>query len=655
MGRSFDFQPSLFTEYFLLGKSEEVSPFLSEESRKWGRELGLKAAFLAAVLWLGALFAHFFFSEPSLSALCLVGTYFFAGTPSLIGALEDLADLDVNIDVLMTLAAFASIAIGSALEGGLLLVLFALSGAMEEVVTQKARGSLNQLQKLSPTKATVLDERGHFFEKSVQEIGIGVRILVRSGEVVPLDGIVRGGISSVNLVHLTGESLPVKREVGDLVAAGSRNLEGALEIEVTKTSAESTLTRMIELVMQAQEARPKLQKWFDQLSRSYALSIIAISGMAALLLPYWFGLPFLGEEGALYRAIAFLVAASPCALIIALPIAYLSAISACAKKGVFLKGGTALDQLNQCRILAFDKTGTLTTGQLQLLQIERQGEELYSSQKILSIAYGLEKNAVHPIAGAVQRYAQERQIHPASVEHFRTIPGYGLEGEVAEGKVFMGHPDYLTKEQLAPLQKRMEEIRKEGRVLAVLQIGEQSVLFSFQDQLRQGLEGTFQRLQKGHQWRLLMLSGDHMANAAQVAAALGIPEFYADLKPEEKLERVALLSREGGLAMVGDGINDAPALARATVGIAMGKVGSGMAMDAADIILLQDNLELLDWLLSKAKQTETIVRQNLCIASFAILFASVPALAGWVPLWLAVILHEGGTVLVGLNALRLLR
>lgn len=655
MARSFDFQPSLFTEYFLLGKNEEVSPFLSEGSRKWGKELGLKAAFVAAFLWGFALLFRLAWPEPSLSALCLVGTYFFAGTPSMIGALEDLADLDVNIDVLMTLAAFASIAIGSALEGGLLLVLFALSGAMEEVVTQKARGSLHQLQKLSPTKATVLDERGHFFERAVQEIGVGTHILVRSGEVVPLDGIVRGGISSVNLVHLTGESLPVKKGVGDTVAAGARNLEGALEMEVTKTSAESTLTRMIELVMQAQEARPKLQKWFDRLSRSYALTIIAISGMAALFFPIWLGLPFLGEEGAFYRAIAFLVAASPCALIIALPIAYLSAISACAKKGVFLKGGTALDQLNQCRILAFDKTGTLTTGHLQLLQIEPQGQEALPLTKILSIAYGLEKNAVHPIAGAVQRYAQEREIQPAGVVQFRTIPGYGVEGTIGGSQVFMGHPDYLSPEELMPIQGKMEEIRKRGFVLAVLRMEKSLVLFSFQDQLRQGLAETLDRLKKTHSWRLLMLSGDHAANAAQVASALGIPEFYADLKPEEKLERVALLSREGGLAMIGDGINDAPALARATVGIAMGKVGSGIAIDAADIILLQDNLELLDWLLWKAKQTEVIVRQNLCIASFAILFASFPALAGWVPLWLAVILHEGGTVLVGLNALRLLR
>ena len=658
-------KPTLFEEYFGMGKGEEVSPFLASDSRTWAAHLSLKASLLAAVLLAASFLLYFWHETNGLAALCLAGTYFLAGTPSLIDSIEDLVDFDVNIDMLMTLAAFSSVLIGSPLEGGLLLVLFSLSGSMEDYVTSKARGSLNRLQKISPTKATVVDSQGHLIEKSVRDIEVGTLILVRAGEVVPLDGKVVDGISSVNLVHLTGESLPVKKEIGNEVPAGARNLEGALYLKVIHTNAESTLTKIIELVVQAQEARPQLQKWFDRLSQKYALAIIGISFLTALLFPLFWGLPFLGYEGSVYRAVSFLIAASPCALILALPIAYLSAVSACAQKGVLLKGGTVLDQLAGCSAIAFDKTGTLTTGQLTCSKIEPlEGDfRRFPLDVVVAAAYGLEKSAVHPIAQAVNAYAAQMHLPSLPIKEFRSIPGYGVEGLLLVGgrelPAFMGHPDYvltrLPETQRVLLEDRIRVLQQEGSILAVLLLGDEIFLFSFEDQIRPGMADTIERLQQMHQWRLLMLSGDHQASAERVAAALGIREVHANLKPEDKLAYVSSLSEKQGLAMVGDGINDAPALARATVGICMGKIGSGMAMDAADVILLQDNLEFLDWLMAKAKQTETIVRQNLMIAAGAILIASVPALAGWVPLWLAVILHEGGTVLVGLNALRLLR
>lgn len=658
-------KPTLFEEYFGMGKGEEVSPFLASDSRTWAAHLSLKASLLAALLLAASFLLYFWHETNGLAALCLAGTYFLAGTPSLIDSIEDLIDFDVNIDMLMTLAAFSSVLIGSPLEGGLLLVLFSLSGSMEDYVTSKARGSLNRLQKISPTKATVVDSQGHLIEKSVRDIEVGALILVRAGEVVPLDGKVMDGISSVNLVHLTGESLPVKKEIGNEVPAGARNLEGALYLKVIHTSAESTLTKIIELVVQAQEAKPQLQKWFDRLSQKYALAIIGISFLTALLFPLFWGLPFLGYEGSVYRAVSFLIAASPCALILALPIAYLSAVSACAQKGVLLKGGTVLDQLAGCSAIAFDKTGTLTTGQLTCSKIEPLEGDFgrFPLDVLVAAAYGLEKSAVHPIAQAVNAYAAQMHLPSLPIKEFRSIPGYGVEGFLLVGgrelPAFMGHPDYvltrLPEKQRGLLEERIRVLQQEGSILAVLLLGDEIFLFSFEDQMRPGMVDTIERLQQMHQWRLLMLSGDHQASAERVAAALGIREVHANLKPEDKLAYVTSLSEKQGLAMVGDGINDAPALARATVGICMGKIGSGMAMDAADVILLQDNLEFLDWLMAKAKQTETIVRQNLMIAAGAILIASVPALAGWVPLWLAVILHEGGTVLVGLNALRLLR
>lgn len=655
--------PTLFNEFFNLGKDESASPFLTPQSRRWAINLTLKASILAALLLIVAFALSFFPTLIPLSHLMLVSVYFFAGIPCLIDSIEDLAQFDVNIDVLMTLAAFSSVLIGSSMEGALLLVLFALSGSIEDAVTAKAKGSLNSLHKLSPTKACVIDAQGHVLDRSVQDIALGTKILVKAGEIVPLDGRVVTGISSVNLVHLTGESLPVTKKIGDEVPAGAQNMDGILTLEVIRTNTDSTVSRIIQLVTQAQEARPALQRWFDRLSRSYALSIISLAALFALILPFVLKIPFLGFEGSIYRALAFLIAASPCALILAIPIAYLSAVSACAKKGILLKGGITLDALAQCSIIAFDKTGTLTTGQLTCTGIQTIKESTpRSEQDLVAIAYSLEKNAVHPIARAIVFYAEQEKVLPLPLEGVKTIPGYGLEANLIlpQGPVylFMGHPDYilnrLPPQQQLDLQEKTHSLREQGELIAILMIDTDLYLFSFIDTVRPNLRPTFERLKQVGNWKLIMLTGDHRSNARRIADNLGIDEFFADLKPENKLDHVARLSQQG-LAMVGDGINDAPALARATVGIGMGKVGSGAAIEAADAVFLHDNLERLDWLMRKAKQTQIIVKQNLTIATAAIAIAAIPALAGIVPLWLAVVMHEGGTVLVGLNALRLLK
>ncbi len=658
-------KPAIFEEFFGLGEEESASPFLTPQSRKWAANLTLKASLLSAFLLLFAFILSLTPSAIPFSNLLLVFVYFFAGIPSLIESIEDLASFDVNIDVLMTLAAFSSVLIGSSLEGALLLVLFALSGSIEDSVTTKAKGAINQLHKLSPSKACVIEIDGRLLERSIQDITVGTLILVKAGEVVPLDGRVIEGVSSVNLVHLTGESLPIRKQRGDEVPAGSRNMEGSLTLEVIHTSANSTLTHIIQLVTRAQEARPQLQRWFDRFSRSYALTIMCLSALVAVTFPFLFNMSLVGFEGSLYRALSFLIAASPCALILAIPIAYLSAVSACAKNGILLKGGIILDALAQCSAIAFDKTGTLTTGNLRCTGIEKVGHSNldWKEDEVLAIAYALERNVVHPIAKAILTYAIEKNVPPISLKDFRSIPGYGLEASISLSQehitTFMGHPDYV-KDKLSPTQQqqlteKIHRLHQKGELVAVLLVSNDLFLFSFQDTLRPHLKKTLEALKSMKKWKLLMLTGDHENNARRIAQEVGIDEFYADLRPENKLDHVSRISSTQGLAMVGDGINDAPALARATVGICMGKVGSGTAIEAADVILLHDNLDRLDWLMRKAKKTQSIVKQNLIIAITAIILAALPALAGLVPLWLAVIMHEGGTVLVGLNALRLLK
>lgn len=656
------FKSTLFDEFFSLDQEESASPFLMPSSRSWATHLTLKASVLAATFLSLSFTFSFFSSLLPLSHLFLVFVYFFAGIPALIESVEDLVNLDVNIDVLMTLAAFSSVLIGSSLEGALLLVLFALSGSIEDSVTAKARGSLSRLHKLSPTKATVINAEGHLSERSVKDISLGTPILIRAGEIVPLDGKVIEGISSVNLVHLTGENLPVTKKVGDEVAAGARNLEGTLTLHVTHTNADSTLTKIIQLVTHAQESRPLLQRWFDRLSRGYALTIISLSTLFALTLPHFFSLSYGGPEGSVYRALAFLIAASPCALILAIPIAYLSALSACAQQGILLKGGVILDSLAHCSVIAFDKTGTLTTGLLSHLVIENTDSSLFTKDQLLAVAYALEKNVVHPIAQSIVNEASHKKLALLATQNFRSVAGYGVEAQVYWNnrweEAFMGKPDYLfnrlTNAQQSQLKKALESYHEQGSLVSVLFFQSQIFIFAFQDTVRFHLKETLASLKK-EGWNLLMLTGDHLFSAQRVAKLLGIDAYHANLTPADKLDYVTQLAEKENLVMIGDGINDAPALARATVGICMGKIGSDTAIDAADVIFLQDDLDRLNWLMKKAKQTQKIVRQNLFIAAGAIVVASLPALAGFIPLWLAVIMHEGGTVLVGLNALRLLR
>ncbi|HSX26092.1 MAG TPA: heavy metal translocating P-type ATPase [Chlamydiales bacterium] len=647
--------PYLFDEFFASGREESISPFLTSTSRSWGKNLSLKSASSAAFFL--ALSFSFSFVNPSLSYLFLSLVYFLSGVPALIASFNDLKNLEINIDVLMTVAAFVAVSIDSGLEGALLLVLFELSHGMEESVSNKAKSALHNLHTLAPKFAHVIGSDEILFEKSVKEIAIGTKVLVKNGEIVPLDGKVIEGTSSVNLVHLTGESIPVPKKAGDAIPAGARNLESALIVEVNRTSSDSTLSRMIQLITQAAEAKPRLQRWLDQFGKHYATTIISLTFLFALLLPLVFSMTYFGHEGSVYRALAFLIAASPCALIIATPTAYLSAISACARKGILLKGGITLDALASCSIIAFDKTGTLTTGALECTSIEPLNGSRLTPNEALSIAFGLERQVVHPIATAICNLAQQKKLKPAPIADFKTIPGFGLEGTVNNLQASIGLPEHIAKKLPPHLALQIENWGRaeEGVVLAVLAIGDEVFLFRFIDQIRKETPELMEKLKQLNRLHPIMLTGDNIQNAQTVGRHLGLEEVYANLRPEDKLNKVAAFSEQGGLAMVGDGINDAPALARATVGISMGRIGSATAVDASDVVLLNDDLHHLSWLFTKSHQTMHIVKQNLTLALAVILFATTPALLGLVPLWVAVILHEGGTVLVGLNSLRLLR
>lgn len=635
--------PYLFDEFFASGKEESISPFLTPRSRKIAKNLSLKTATLSAGLLILSFVLSFYSFD--ISRLVLVFVYLFAGVPALIETVEDLCKFEINIDVLMTLAAFLAILIGSELEGALLLVLFAFSGALEESVSAKAKATIQSLGKISPTMAHVLAGDGSYTPRSVREIPLGTKLLVKAGEIIPLDGKITAGDSFVNLSHLTGESAPMPKTVGDDVQAGGMNLDGTLTIEVTRISADSTLSRIIDLISRAQESKPKLERLFDRFSKIYSTTIILLALLFALILPYLFSIPFLGLEGSIYRALTFLIAASPCALIIATPTAYLSAINACAKHGIILKGGFTLDALASCTTFAFDKTGTLTTGNLSLNTITPLSDEA------LAIAASLERGVLHPMAEAITQAAQKKNIEHKQVEKFKAVPGYGLQGKIGNQVAYIGHLGFM-KDKISPEKYTTlkNSIYKEAALVTLLLVDDSIYVFHFTDEVRPEMPSVLEKLQK--QLQVLMLTGDHELSAKQIAETLHIKKYFADLRPDDKLR---IVEETPNLAMIGDGINDAPALARATVGISMGKIGSRTAVEASDIVILNDDLTLLSYLAKKAKKTVQIVRQNLFLALGVILMATTPALLGFIPLWLAVILHEGGTVLVGFNSLRLLK
>ncbi|MBP9841908.1 MAG: cadmium-translocating P-type ATPase [Simkaniaceae bacterium] len=632
----------LFDDFFTSEQEESISPFLEKKSRHLGHNLPIKSASLSAFCLLLAFALSFV--NPSFSHLCLVIVFFLSGVPALIDTCEDLKHFVINIDILMTLAAFLAVLIGSPLEGGLLLVLFDLSGSMEEMVTRKASSALTHLTKLAPSTANIIGEDGHIHERAVRDIAIGTRVLVKAGDIVPLDGTVTEGRSFLNLVHLTGESIPVSKGIGDPVQGGSRNLDGSLTIEVTHLSSESTIARIIRLIHEAQEMKPKLQQFLDRFGKIYAPTIILLSLFFALVLPWIFSIPYLGTEGAIYRSLAFLIAASPCALIIATPTAYLSALSSCAKQGLLLKGGIALDGLASCHTIAFDKTGTLTTGDLELdSSLLLKGS--LSPEEALHLAASLEVHSSHPMAAALVKHAKNEGLSLSPVVNFRAISGYGLEGTIDGKQVKIGNSSFINEKEALSHKQNLQ--------LTFLQVNESLYAFHFIDHLRPKMANTIALLKK--EFKITMLTGDHQESALAVGEKLGITNIYSGLKPEDKLKIISTLSQKEGLIMVGDGINDAPALARATIGISMGKMGSTTAVDASDIVFLHDQLELLYALTLKARKTVRIVKENITLALSVICLATIPSLLGLIPLYLAVILHEGGTLIVGLNSLRLLR
>jgi Zn2+/Cd2+-exporting ATPase len=580
--------------------------------------------------------------------------YLAGGLPALWSALKALfLRGKLAIDMLMVLAAIAAALVGEVRDGAILLFLFSLAETLEEYAMGNTKRAVAALMQLKPETATLMDNGDHRVVP-VDEVDIGARILVRPGERIPLDGTMMAGASAVDQAPITGESVPVDKTVGDLVFAGTVNGYGAIEVEVTKDASHSTLARMIDLVTIAQSQRSPSQRfseWFGQRYTRFVLLGAALALGAFLL----FGLP---QGEAFYRAATLLVVASPCAIVISVPAAVLSALARAARIGVLFKGGAALEDLGSLDIVAFDKTGTLTEGKMRLTDVVPLAA---AEAQVLRLAAAIESTSEHPVARAIVAAANgdDGDDGDYAVSDVQAVPGKGVRA-VVDGVPHWAGTRKLAAEQGVEVTPEAEaalsRLEAEGRT-AVL-VGNQRILgvVAVADTLRPTAAASIAALRGGGIRKIVMLTGDHPQVARAIGGQLGIADedVYSELLPEEKLELVNELRKRGTVAFVGDGVNDAAALASADVGVAMGAAGTDVALEAAEVALLSDDLRKFPQAHHLARRANRVIRQNLTFALGIMIVMVIATLAGRLPLPLGVIGHEGGTILVVMNGLRLL-
>ncbi len=581
--------------------------------------------------------------------------YLMGGIPIARDTWSSLKEGKLSIDFLMGAAALGAAGVGEPFEGAVLIFLFSLSNALEDRALGKTRRSVEALMELRPEEATLLGPDGAEVGRvPVASLTPGDRIRVRPGERLAADGRVVEGTAEVDQAAITGEALPVRKDAGAEVFAATIVAGGVLVVEVTRLPHETLLARIIELVEEARENRAPAQDFIDRFAHPYTLAVVGVMLLYAVIPPTLLGW---GWGEAFYRAMTLLVVASPCALVISTPAAILSGIANGARNGVLFKGGAVLDRAGEIDTVAFDKTGTLTVGEPRLLdRIAERGTE----SELLALAASLEHDSEHHLARAVLAAAESEGLDLAPVDDFRAIPGEGVTGRVAETSAWVGNRVLAERMGLEPsalLRGWIAEATLRGR--SVVYVGtDREVLgaLAFGDRLKPDAAAAIRHLKyEGIRW-ITILSGDHPEAVRAIASDLGVDEVKAGLLPHEKVEAVkALAARSRGVAMVGDGVNDAPAMAAAALGIAMGAAGTDVAIETADVVLMGHEVARVDYVLHLGTRARRVVRQNIWFSvGWMLLLVAVAATVG-LPLTVAVVAHEGSTLLVALNGLRLLR
>jgi Cd2+/Zn2+-exporting ATPase len=605
------------------------------------------------------------------SPVLFLAAYLAGGWHGTIHGVRALLRGSVDVDLLMILAALGAAYVHHAFEGAMLLFLFSLSHTLQELAMEKSRAAISALMKLRPETALRKTAAGTEIV-AIGELVIGDLVLVRPGESIPVDGVVTEGDTTVNQASITGESLPVDKRPGDALFAGTLNEHGGIEMRATKIAAESTLARLVELVKNAQAQKAASQRFLERAEKYYALGVILFTA-ALVVVPVWiFAQPF---QSTFYRAMTVMVVASPCALVISTPASILSAIAAAARRGVLFKGGVYLEKAATVDIVAFDKTGTLTEGRpvvTDLHAIARPGQSAAEmacfQEELLWLAAAVEARSEHPIARAIVTEAKRRFMPIERCLKFQSVAGHGVSAEVCGRRIAVGNLKYFDgyespeSRELETEMDRLQDAGKTGMLVGEI-LGDPTKqptvrylgFIAVADKVRAEAPQIVARLRELGVKRVAMITGDGPRVAAAVAKKCGVDEVHAGLLPQDKVRVIRELKEAGRVAMVGDGVNDAPALATADVGIAMGAAGTDVAMETADVVLMSDALEGIPFTLALSRRARRIVFQNLSFALAVIAVLVVSALGFRLPLPLGVVGHEGSTVLVCLNGLRLLR
>ena len=615
---------------------------------------------------------HPFFALTSLLALILAGGPVFKSAWRVLRVSHQ-----ININVLMSIAAVGAVIIGAYTEAGMVMVLFALGEALEGYTSNRARQSIRSLMEVVPSQAMRLHpESGQEEHVPVADLAVGDLILVKPGEAIPMDGLVRTGASTVNQAAITGESKPVDKAIGAEVFASSLNGEGVLEIEVTHLAQDNTISRMITLVEEAQEKQAPSQRFIDKFAAYYTPAVVVLAALVALVPPVFFGLPFWNPSaeafGWFYRGLTILVIACPCALVISTPVSIISAISNAAQSGVLVKGGVYLEALSRVQAIAFDKTGTLTAGKPSVVHLRsvdclngnlKPKGDCLACEDVLALASAVERRSEHPLASAIINEASLRQVgqkYPAA-NGVQAIVGQGISGQVAGRQVFIGNHFYFDESiphSQADCESAQVDTEQGYTPLMVEADGQYLGTITVADQVRESSQAAVAQLKEIGLNHLVMLTGDEQNVAQNIAAQVGVTEVKAHLLPVDKVSAVqSLQATYGSVAMVGDGINDAPALATADVGLAVGGAfgGTAQAMETADITLMNDDLRQLPFAIRLSKAAMRTIYVNVFL-SIAIKFIFlVLVLFGVGTMWMAVLADMGTSLLVTLNGMRLAR
>ncbi len=629
------------------------------------RELlfSLFSGLLLLVGWLGG---RFFGFPGAVSLAFYLAAYILGGWDIAQHAWHTLREKHFDTDLLMVMAALGAALLGDFGEGALLLFLFSLGHALEERALDRARAAIRALADLAPKTALVRRD-GRESEMPVAQLQLDDRVIVRPGVRVPVDGVVLAGQSGVDQAPVTGESVPVDKAPGDKVFAGTVNGEGALEVRVTRLAQDSTLARVMKMVEEAETQKSPTQQLTEKFARAF-VPVVLVAAVLLILVPPLFGVPF-GES--FLRAMTLLVAASPCALALGTPAAILAGVAQAARHGVLVKGGAHLENLGRLKAIAFDKTGTITHGQPEVTDVviadcgfgiadlpdpsairNRQSE-------ILRLAAAVESRSGHPLAQAVVRAAQSRGLALPAVGDVESVTGRGLRASLNGQPVLIGSLSLIEDAGVTipdAARGQVEALQTSGKTIMLVALGGQLAgLLALADTLRPNAPATMAALKKMGVRETVMLTGDNARVAAAIARQAGLTDFRADLLPEDKVTAIRnLVAARGLVAMVGDGVNDAPALAYATVGIAMGGAGTDVALETADVALMGDDLSKLPFAVGLGRATRRIIAQNLFISLGVIALLMVASLVGWAGIGVAIVFHEGSTILVVMNALRLL-